>query len=264
MKSTPLVILLILSTVGTVVFKPQTVNFGQERPLVLLFPPKELRYFTLGFQEIVSDFLWIRVIQNFDLCERQVAKNSKLSEKTDEGAKEISSPQVGQDSSVDSILDGDVTVGRCEHGWVYQMIDTITDLTPKFRIAYSAGASMLSVIVEDPKGAADIYEKALAYFPSDWPLAYSAGAHFLYSMKDSKKAGELFDRAARNGAPEWTHMLAATLFSRAGQLAMAHATLKKLLTDYPNLAENPRVIKRLKAVEADMAKLKEENQKTQH
>jgi hypothetical protein len=88
-----------------------------------LYPPTEIRHFTLGYSEIVADLLWLRTIQDFDYCENRPA--------------------------------GALPSGayKCNRGWVFHMIDSVTELAPNFRTPYTTGALVLSVIVNDVSGA---------------------------------------------------------------------------------------------------------------
>lgn len=177
-----------------------------EKPRDLLSPPPGIEHFTFGHKDITADFFWIRAIQDFDYCDQYIAKN--------------------------------LCVGQ---GWLYRMLNTITELSPKFRMPYATGAVALSVMVSDVVGAAQIFEKGITEFPNDWPILYRAAYHYLYEVKDKKKAADLFIRAGRNGAPAWVFSLAGGLYNESNERAAAEAVLAEMIKS----EVDPAIIKRL-------------------
>jgi len=165
-----------------------------ERPRDLLSPPIGIQHFTFGHNDVTADILWIRAIQDFDYCDQQIAKN--------------------------------LCVGK---GWLYRMLNSITDLSPKFRMPYATGAVALSVMVSDVDGAARIFDKGAENFPNDWPILYRAAYHNLYEVKDKKKAADLFIRAGRNGAPGWVFSLAGGLYNESNERVAAEAVLQEMI-----------------------------------
>ncbi|RYZ79021.1 MAG: hypothetical protein EOP06_27955, partial [Proteobacteria bacterium] len=112
----------------------------------LLVPPSQMKFFTFGYQEVVADSIWLRVIQDFDTCGKMINENVTPIEK-------------------DPVRNNVVQrVGKCERSWAFQMIDSVTELAPKFRMAYATGAVVLSVAVDDVEGAARIFDKAVLNF----------------------------------------------------------------------------------------------------
>lgn len=163
------------------------------RPRELLAPPEDIQYFTFGHKEILADLLWIRAIQDFDYCEKLVNQRD------------------------------------CRTGsWLYQMLNVITDLSPYFRMAYSAGSMALTVIISDLEGASKFFDKAIAHFPTDWIINYKAAYHAIYEEKDLAKGARLVETAAQNGAPPWVHALAGRLYTQAGQVEMAELLARDL------------------------------------
>lgn len=177
-----------------------------DRPRDLLSPPPGIEHFTFGHKDITADFLWIRAIQDFDYCDHQISKN--------------------------------ICTGK---SWLYRMLNAITDLSPKFRMPYATGAVALSVMVSDVEGAATIFNKGIAEFPNDWPILYRAAYHYLYEVKDKKKAADLFIRAGRNGAPAWVFSLAGGLYNESNERQAAEAVLAEMI----KTEVDPAIIKRL-------------------
>lgn len=177
-----------------------------ERPRDLLAPPVGIEHFTFGHRDVIADVLWVRAIQDFDYCDQMIATN--------------------------------LCVGE---GWLFQMLNTITELSPKFRMPYATGAIALSVMVSDIDGAARIFDRGIIEYPNDWKILYRAAYHYLYEVKDKKKAAELFIRAGRNGAPNWVYSLAGGLYNESNERVLAESVLQEMI----KTEADPTLIKRL-------------------
>ena len=170
------------------------------RPNVFVAPPHGLEHFHFGFHYALADLFWMRSLQDFDFCE-----------------------STGQQS-------------KCrQSGWLFQMLDVITDLDPKFRVAYSAGGLALTVIISDVTGASRIFDKGVQAFPKNWPLLYRAAYHALYEERNFVKAADLMKQAGQNGGPDWVFELAGRLYTQSGQRELAERMLSEM--DSSNLDE---------------------------
>ncbi|PWU19224.1 MAG: hypothetical protein C5B49_06120 [Bdellovibrio sp.] len=156
-------------------------------------PPTQIQYFTFGYRHCIADMLWIRSLQDFNFCEKKDAQK--------------------------------LCKGK---GWLYKMLDLMTDLSPHFRMAYLAGAMALTIVISDIEGASKFIDKGVAEFPTDWKLLYQAGYHAAYEEKNIKKAAGLIESAARNGAPSWVYGLAAKLYDQAGKKDLGVGLLRQL------------------------------------
>ncbi len=210
-------------------------------PSILLTPPSELRYFTLGYNESVSDSLWIRAIQDLDLCEQSKADVNGSAKEPSESQKQQTLPS------------------RCNKGWVYRMLDSISELTPKFRSPYLYGSIALSVIVDDREGATAIFEKGLKHFPKDWKLAYQGAYHYIWEVRDERRAADLLIQAGKNGAPDWVFALAAKLYAKDGRALLARTVLEDALqnVDDPESESALRIKKRLNEINKQLAEMPE-------
>lgn len=167
-------------------------------------PPPQIEHFVFGFAEVTADMFWIRSVQDFEYC--------------------------------------DVNTTACQQGsWLYQMLDTITNLSPHFRIPYAAGGLALTVLASDIEGATKIFDKGVAAFPSDWPIVYRAAYHYMYEVKDNKRAAELLQQAGKHGAPPWVFSLAGRLYADEGSLDLARLVLQEMR----ETKQDPELIKRL-------------------
>lgn len=204
LRKTPGILLGVLSLV-VIVF---TTNYRQENisPRQLIIPPPMLDRMDFGFSETMADILWIRAVQDFDYCDQQIAE------------------RVCRNNS-----------------WLFKMLDAITDLSPSFRMPYAAGALALTIIITDVDGATKIFDKGVKAFPHDWPILYRAAYHYMYEVKDNKRAAELLIQAGKHGAPPFVFTLAGRLYSDAGNIELAEAVLKDMI----DTKQDPALIQRL-------------------
>lgn len=165
----------------------------RDRPREPYLTPPEIRHLTFGTQEQTADLLWLRAVQDFDYCENEVAK------------------QVCQST-----------------GWLFRMLDLITDLSPQFRMPYAVGGLALTVLVNDFEGASRIFDKAVQRFPKDDAILARAAYHALYEEKDKAKASRLLRQAAEAGAPPWYYLLANRVATEQGDLDFTRAMIAQL------------------------------------
>ena len=188
----------------------------EERTTIFISPSKTLKHFTFGYDYFLSSTMWVRVVQDFHICDQ----NSEKAKYT--------GPKEGVDPLEDA-LTKELPTPTCEEGWVYKMLEVISDLTPDFRRVYADGATMLSIIVDDRQGAKKIYDKGIKNFPEDWDILYRAAYHELFEMQNGDRAGELLMEAANRGAPGWVYSLAAKLQTRYGKAVLAKGVLEAVL-----------------------------------
>ncbi|MBX3035257.1 MAG: hypothetical protein KF865_15170 [Bdellovibrionaceae bacterium] len=170
--------------------------------------PPQIQHLTFGFKEHTADMLWLRAVQDFDYCENEIAKQT------------------------------------CQaSGWLYHMLDTITDLAPHFRMPYATGGLALTVLVNDFPGASKIFDKGVERFPRDWPLLSRAAYHALYEEKDKPKAARLLKMAGEAGGPPWYFALATRLSNESGDIHFGEILLKQLESE-PNT--DPFLLKTLR------------------
>jgi tetratricopeptide (TPR) repeat protein len=209
-------------------FAAEQIDFRakNEQKVIYVAPPRYVQHMVFGYNESVADSIWLRTIQDLNFCEKKtqqeeveiVRKVEKFESITDEKMKFL----------IDFAAKANKGRKVCRKGWVFRMLDATTELAPRFRVPYEAGALALSVLIDDYEGAAVLFEKAVKQFPNDWRILYRAAYHFLFDQKDFKRAAELLVRAGQNGAPAWVKGLAATLYTTEGQLALALSTLEQL------------------------------------
>ena len=195
-------------------------------------PPKELVHFTFGFNGAISSALWLRLLKDVDICDQ------------DDGEKTIN-----KGAKLDDILTYELKESRCSTGWTYNMIDRITDLSPRFLYGYSHGGIILSVLVDDREGAKNIFDKGLKVYPDNYSLTYSAAYHYLFEMQDPKRAAELLIKSYELGGPEWMVSLAANLYSKANQREVGVFLLQDFISKNPNSPMMEKVKERLETLQ---------------
>lgn len=188
-------------------------QFFDDTRKVLVPPPENIDQFSFGFDDVIADSLWIRLLQDISGC----------------GRKEQEVHFDSQKKEVEEALSGAGFQAKCEFGWSFRMLDAITKLAPRFKTAYLQGVTFLSVIVDDKLGAAKLFQRAVDVFPQDWTIHYRAGYHFLIEMNDAEKGADMMAKAARLGAPVWVHGLAARLYTGVGRAALAISILDSTL-----------------------------------
>jgi tetratricopeptide (TPR) repeat protein len=203
----------------------------------LVPPPREnIELLAFGFNDIFADSLWLRTIQNLDVCDVMGVSPVDLSAAVRERFQNrVQSPSTHLDPHVAAALKNIVPRrGRCSQGWAFQMMDAATRLAPRFEIVYSAGGAVLSVMMDDYEGATILYERGLKAAPKNWIIAYRAAYHYFYDLQDFSRAAELLTQAGKNGGPLWLRSLAARLFTQSGQAHLALPLLKQLRDETVN------------------------------
>ncbi len=224
-------LVLLISCLGVILLAPNIkVDFNSNVENFLM-PPDQISGFTLGYNENITDALWIRVIQDFDHCEK-----GKYIEGALPDWREI---VVGTAKKSQS---------TCSKSWVFHMLNAISEITPKFRPAYAQGATTLSVLVDDREGATVLFDKGVKVFPEDGEIAYRAAYHYLFMEQLPERAAELLIRSGNHGAPRWVFLLASRLFEKKGRAIFARSILEDALKADPNSKFADQLKKRLEEV----------------
>lgn len=158
-------------------------------------PPEAIKNMTVGMKYVFSDSLWLRALQDFDYCEQKMNEVECKSK-----------------------------------SWLFQTLNLATEIDPVFDPArYQIAGLTLSVVVSDYAGASVIFDKAVAQYPENWQINYSAAYHALYEEKNKTKAAKLYEAAARYGAPAWVYTLAGRLAAEGGELEYSRRILEEMI-----------------------------------
>ncbi len=164
---------------------------------IVMSPPDQMQHLVFGYSETIANLFWIRVIQDFDFCDKKQESDK-------------------------------VYVVCTNKSWLFKILNLITDLSPQFRMPYSTGGLALSVLITDVDGASAIFDKAVLQFPRDWQILYRAAYHNMIENKDFKKAAFLLIEANKNGGPDWLVSLAGRMYVQGGNMEMAQSLIKQL------------------------------------
>ncbi len=206
---------------------------------LLVPPPEGIEHAQFGFKESVADSLWIRWIQDIDTCYTFVEGNQ---------------PALVQKPAGGDILTQVPRHKNCDNSWAFKMLDAVTKLDPQFEMPYMWGAPVLSVLIEDYEGASAIFNRGVEAYPRNWEIAYRAAYHFQFDRQDFKRAADLLNQAADNGAPTWVRSLASRLYSRAGQLELGLSTLRAYRQTFTDEKQAEVIDKRIRALEEELKK----------
>jgi hypothetical protein len=185
-------LLLILGTMMVLV----SVKADQQRPasaraeeLSYLPNGKYLRLAALGYDQLVADLLWLKVVQHYG--------------------------------------DGAETTEGFQ--WAYHAVDVLTDVDPTFAFAYQATGVMLTVWAHLPRESAAILAKGVKNNPHVWELPFFLAYDHYYELNEPKIAAEYLRMAAAlPKAPEYLPHLAARMTVESGEPGAALEFLQRL------------------------------------
>ncbi|MEZ5283339.1 MAG: hypothetical protein R2712_00750 [Vicinamibacterales bacterium] len=111
--------------------------------------------------------------------------------------------------------------GDRSYDLLFPMLDLVTSLDPRFRVAYRFGAIFLAESFPNGPGRPDqsiaLLEDGLARDGERWEYMHDIGFVYYWWLQDYQKAAEWFGRGSRApGAPEWLAPLAATTLATGG------------------------------------------------
>ena len=212
---------------------------GLQRKL-FVSPIKSMTLFTFGYNSMISSLFWIRLIQDVEVCDQSEEKQEL--------------PGLKEKDVLSEVLGRKLPEAKCSQGWVYKMLDVITDLSPDFHRAYLDGATLLSVLVDDRLGAQKLFAKGIVDYPDDWEILYRAAYHELFEMQNPKEAARLLKLAGEMGAPGWVYALAAKIYSKLGQAIFAKTILESVLERKSKGPAMERVREQLKRINETIGK----------
>ncbi len=151
----------------------------QVRAAELSYLPKGeyLRVASLGYRQMVGDLIWLKAVQHFG--EREQTRQGYL--------------------------------------WAYHAVDVVTDLDPKFWLAYHAGGTILGVWAGLVEESITLLKKGMRHNPDVWQLPFIVGYDYFYELCDPAQGAKYFQIAStKTGAPSYLPKLAARLSVEAG------------------------------------------------
>lgn len=191
----------------------------QERPpsaraAELSYLPKGeyLKVAVLGYEQIVADVLWLKAVQHFG-GRRQTSEN---------------------------------------YLWAYHAVDVVTDLDPKFVLAYQAAGTILAVWAGHVEESIAILKKGVRHNPENWRLPFLLGYDYFYELCDRATAAEYLRTAsALPGAPPYLPRLAARMTVETGDAEVALEFLERLYRQTKDERTRESIEQRVKEVIAE-------------
>ncbi len=179
------------------------------RALMHLPDGEVLKFVSLGYQNLVADLIWLRIIQVF----------------------------------------GDRTVTEDGYNWIYHALDAVTTLDPKFVQAYLAGSMTLTVMADHVEQSNRILEKGIAANLEEWRIPFTLGFNYFNFLRDYRHAAKYIEMAAAMpGRPDWLPLLAARLHVQADAPQLALEFLARVYDDTTDESLKAKLEIRIKEV----------------
>lgn len=148
-----------------------------------------LKPLTLGYEQLVSDIIWLSAIQ----------------------------------------VIGDKVVTSMGYDWVYHALDVVTTLDPKFSYAYQLGGITLSTLGKRPDLSNKLLEKGVKENPDVWQIPFYIGFNNFFYLANFEAAAEYMEKASKlPGHPAYLPQLAARLYVQAGNPNVALEFLSRM------------------------------------
>jgi tetratricopeptide (TPR) repeat protein len=163
----------------------------------LMYLPEShvLRAASLGYTNVVADFLWMRAIQYY----------------------------------------GEHRLTDRNYPQAERLFQSIYDLDPAFKGATRFGALVLAQDAGNPQGALKLLERAERDDPRSWEYPFDEGFIRQTICKDFATASRDYTRASKcKGAPDLAARLAGLSAARLGDRAAAREVWKQILANPPN------------------------------
>jgi len=178
---------------------------------------KVLKRMSLGYNGLVADIYWTRVVQYFGWRHKHKSR---------------------------------------EYPLLYPLLDITTELDPHLIVAYRFGAIFLAQDPPDgagqPEQAVALIEKGIKANPDDWHLYYDLGFVYAMNLNDYPAAVKVFERGSRvPNAHPFLKILAADMAQHGGDLNTARLMWETTYqtTDDPSIKIN--ATRHLQALEVD-------------
>jgi hypothetical protein len=128
-------------------------------------------------------------------------------------------------------------------------VDVVTDLDPKFTLAYLAAGTVLGVWANRPEESIAILTKGMRHNPDAWELPFFIGYDYFYELCDPGSAAKYFRIASKlPGAPAYLPQLAARMTVEAGDPEAALEFLYRLYQQMPDVRAREVLERRIREV----------------
>jgi hypothetical protein len=161
----------------------ETGRFAQQQEELLLSSPAAVKKLSLGYDSLLGDVYWTRVVQYYGT-------------------------RVAQDHASFDLL--------------WPLLNITTTLDPKLMVAYHFGAIFLSEPVVGANRtdlAIKLINRGIEANPDDWHLNNDLGFLYYWRLKDYQKSAQVYlDGSKKPGAPAWFKLMAARLSAMGGSI----------------------------------------------
>ncbi len=172
------IILLFFIIYSVQVYIDNSFQRNKEERLLYLPTGKFLKPLCLGYEALVSDFLWLKAIVYFG---------------------------------------GHYLTDR-SYKWLAHILDIVTTLDPYFVYPYEFGGIILALEEGNYQQSTALMEKGLQYHSEYWRLYFYLGFNYFFYHRNAKKASFYMSKAASlPGHPAYLPKLAASLLTKAGE-----------------------------------------------
>lgn len=178
--------LLILFSVGAVstlaIVKEERSNLERTSTLAYIPNGKYLGIISLGYDQLVSDLIWLKVVQHI----------------------------------------GNASESREGLMWAFHAVQALTDIDPHFVWAYQITGTILGVWAGMIEESSTILKKGMKHNPNRWELPYLVGYNYFFELCDPANSAKYLQIAAKiPGSPTYLPKLAAKMSVEAGDLDSA-------------------------------------------
>ena len=136
--------------------------------------------------------------------------------------------------------------------WIYQTIDLITTLDPRFDYAYELGGVFLGLLADRPDLAVQLLSKGVTHNPDVWRLHFFLGFNHFYFLGNFTEAAEAMSAASDlPGRPDYIPLLAARLYAHAEQPELAVEFLGRMYEENKDEGVREQLLERIKEVTAE-------------
>ena len=182
-------------------------NFKKGEELEFLPKPEVVKLMVLGYNQIVADILWLRIIQ----------------------------------------YTGERVQTEKGWQWFIHTLDIITYLDPQFVYAYQFGGLILSVIASKPLESNSFLLKGMEVDREQWIFPFLIGYNYFDYFKDYKKAAMYIGIASKlKGSPFFLTQFAARLYATAGDPENGIVFLEQMMKSTDDETAKKRLETRLK------------------
>jgi hypothetical protein len=170
---------------------------------------KFLKTFTMGFDQLIADYFWIKTISYF----------------------------------------GDHLMSDRKYPWLYHILDLVTTLDPEFIWPYYFGGIILSLEAEQVEQSNLILKKAIRNHPDVWKFPFYLGFNYWFHYNDPSKAASYIEIASKlPGAPNYLKTFPARLYSEAGQKEAALRFLQEMRKNTQDPQMRAKIEKRMEDI----------------